>query len=209
MLHSFVFNDFYENTYIIASAGEAIIIDPGCNATAEENQLKTYIESQNLKVVGLINTHCHIDHVFGNQFVKDTYDVKLQAHANEQVILQSVPMVAQMYGIKRYIDSTIDDYLKEGDTIIVGNMNLEVLFLPGHAPGHIGLLNRQENWIVSGDVLFKGSVGRTDFPLCNHQDLINSIKHKLFALPDTLTVYAGHGEPTTIGYEKKYNPFLK
>lgn len=209
-IHTFVFSDFQENTYIIHDeAGEAFIIDPGCNSLAEENMLKAYVESNNLRVTRLLNTHCHIDHVFGNQFVKDTYKVQLACHANEQVILQSVPMVAQMYGIKRYIPSTIDEFLKEGDTIMLGNTALEVLFLPGHAPGHVGFLNRKDNWIISGDVLFRGAIGRTDFPYCNHQDLIQSIKQKMFTLPDDLVVYPGHFEPTTIGYEKKNNPFMK
>ena len=205
----FTFNDFQENTYIIYEpTGKAIIIDAGCNTHHEENILKSFITQHNLQVVQLVNTHCHIDHVLGNQFVKDTYKVKMFCHANEKVILDNNAMVAQMYGLKRYVPCLPDAYLQEGDKIQLGDEELEVLFLPGHAPGHIGLLSRQGNWLISGDVLFKESIGRTDFPYCNHQDLIQSIKTKLFTLPDDLVVYAGHGEPTTIGHEKKYNPFL-
>lgn len=209
-IQCFTFNDFYENTYIVyASTGEAIIIDAGCYTSNEENILKSFIAQHNLQVVRLVNTHCHLDHVFGNQFVKDTYQVKMYCHVNEKVILDGNILMAQMYGVKRYTPCLPDEYLQEGDKIKLGDNELEVLFLPGHSPGHIGLLNKQENWLMSGDVLFRESIGRTDFPYCNHQDLISSIKNKLFILPDNVTVYAGHGEPTTIGHEKKYNPFLR
>jgi len=208
-VHCLTFNYFYENTYIIATeAGEAIIIDPGCLELAEENTLKAFIESHKLQLTKIVNTHCHLDHVFGNQFVKDTYKIQMYCHANEQVILDNNHLIAQMYGVKRYTPTKADAYITENDTIQIGNHVLEILYLPGHAPGHIGLYNKKDKWIISGDVLFKGSIGRTDFPFCHHQDLIDSIKNKLFALPDETIVYAGHGEPTTIGYERKNNPFL-
>lgn len=209
-IHCLVFNPFYENTYLIATeAGEAIIIDPGCLELEEENRLKAFIETHQLRITKIINTHCHLDHVFGNQFVKDTYKVKMYCHANEQVILEHNHLTAQMYGIKRFAPTQADGFITEGETIQVGEDTLEVLYLPGHAPGHIGLLNRKEKWLISGDVLFRESIGRTDFPFCNHQDLIDSINQKLFVLPDEVTVYAGHGQPTTIGHEKRNNPFLR
>ncbi len=209
-IHSFVFSDFRENTYLIATeAGETIIIDPGCITVAEEQTLTAFIESHHLRLTKIINTHCHLDHVFGNQFVKDTYKVKMYCHINEEVILENTEMVAQMYGVERFTPTNADHYITEGELIQIGDSTLEVLYLPGHAPGHIGLLNRAEKWLISGDVLFRESIGRTDFPHCNHQDLINSIRNKLFTLPDDIIVYSGHGVPTTIGHEKRNNPFLK
>lgn len=209
-IHSFVFSPFTENTYILSDeTQEAVIIDPGCNNTQEENTLHHYIETNALKVVKLLNTHCHIDHVFGNQFVKDTYGVQLYMHRLDIPTLKANKMVAQMYGIARFVESEPDVFVEEGDTIEFGNSQLEVLFVPGHAPGHVAFLNRAQKFAISGDVLFQMGIGRYDFPGCSYPDLMHSIRHKLFLLEEDLTVYPGHGPTTTIGFEKINNPFLK
>jgi glyoxylase-like metal-dependent hydrolase (beta-lactamase superfamily II) len=211
MIHiqSFVFSPFYENTYVLSDeTNEAIIIDPGCYELAERETLRKYIEENKLKVVKLLNTHCHIDHVFGNQFVKDTYQVKLYMHAKDIPTLKGNKFAADMFGMKGFIESEADVFVEEGEIISFGNSALEILFVPGHAPGHIALVNQVQKFVLSGDCLFRESIGRTDFPNCNHQDLIDSITQKLFPLGDDFKVYSGHGPTTTIGHERKFNPFL-
>jgi hydroxyacylglutathione hydrolase len=211
MIHiqSFVFSPFYENTYILSDeTKEAVIIDPGCYELAERETLKKYISENKLQVVKLLNTHCHIDHVFGNQFVKDTYQVKLYMHQKDIPTLKGNKFAADMFGMKGFIDSDADIFVEEGETISFGNSNLDILFVPGHAPGHIAFVHQAQKFVFSGDCLFRESIGRTDFPGCNHQDLIDSITQKLFPLGDDFTVYSGHGPATTIGHERKFNPFL-
>ncbi len=208
-IKSFVFNPFAENTYILYDhTKEAVIIDPGCNTSEERETLKRFVETQGIKPVKLLNTHCHIDHVLGNQFVKDTFGIKLYMHTLDIPTLKACKPISDMYGVKPFDESEPDEFIEEGDTITFGESSLEVIFVPGHAPGHVAFVHQVEKFVVSGDVLFRQSIGRTDFPGCNHQDLIDSIKQKMFALADDFTVYCGHGPTTTIGYEKKYNPFL-
>ena len=151
MVYTLTFNPFSENTYIVTDeTKDCIVFDPGCYDPEEKAELKAFIADNGLRPVRLINTHCHLDHVFGNQFVKDTYKVKMYCHANEQVILDHNHLTAKMYGIKRFAPTQADEFITEGDTILLGEDILEVLYLPGHAPGHIGLLNRKEklniNW---------------------------------------------------------------
>lgn len=211
MIHikTFVFNGFQENTYILYDdEKQGIIIDPGCQMHAERQMIVNFLEREEITLVRLLNTHCHLDHVFGNLFFQKTYHLKLEAHQAEIPVLNACEAVAKMYNMLPYDASQIDSFLEEGQKIVLGDTVLDILHLPGHAPGHLGFVNHQQKWIISGDVLFKGSVGRTDFPLCSHQDLINSIKNKLFLLGDDYIVYTGHGKTTTIGEEKKTNPFL-
>jgi glyoxylase-like metal-dependent hydrolase (beta-lactamase superfamily II) len=208
-IHSLVFNPFSENTYILYDeTREALIIDQGCNTAGERQTLTDFIAKESLKPVRLLNTHCHIDHVFGNQFVKDQYNIQLYIHRLDVPTLESCPFIAQAYGLKPFYPSQADGFIEEGDKITFGNSELAILFVPGHAPGHIAFISHTQRFMVSGDVLFRESVGRTDFPGCNHQDLLNSIQQKLFPLGDDFTVYSGHGVPTTIGHERKYNPFV-
>ncbi len=205
---SFVFNPFMENTYVLYDeTGECVIIDPGCYEEYEEEMLDEYISSNNLKVTALINTHGHIDHVLGNDHVIRKYKVPFLMHETDLPVLRAVQSYAPNYGFQHYSPAEPSGFLKEGDKVTFGNSTFEVLFLPGHAPGHIGLLNREEQILVSGDVLFRESVGRTDLPGGDHSTLIESIHEKLFVLPDDITVYCGHGPETSIGHEKQYNPF--
>ena len=210
MIHvkSFVFNPFMENTYVLYDeTREACIIDPGCYEEYEQEMLRKFISAENLKVTGLINTHGHIDHVLGNTFVAETYGVGLQIHPEDVAVLKAVEAYAPSYGFNHYQPLEPSVMLHEGDTVRFGTTEMEVMFLPGHAPGHIGLLNRSEKMLVSGDVIFRESVGRTDLPGGDHATLLDSIREKLFMLDDDIVVYCGHGPETMIGHEKRYNPF--
>lgn len=205
----FVFGPFQENTYILYDeTKECIIIDPGCYDNRERAELAAFIEDNKLKPVKLINTHCHLDHVFGNGFVADTYTLKLEINKQDQPVLDSYLMSAKMYGLNAAPSPQPSVFLNEGDTISFGNSILEILFTPGHSPGSITFYNREQQVMIAGDVLFYGSIGRSDLPGGNSATLISSIKNKLFPLGDNYTVYSGHGPSTTIGFERKNNPFL-
>ncbi|MEQ8714412.1 MAG: MBL fold metallo-hydrolase [Cyclobacteriaceae bacterium] len=207
-IKSFTFNPFMENTYVLSDAtGECIIIDPGCYETAERDTLKSYITKNGLKVVQLINTHCHIDHVLGNAFVKREYQVDLAIHLKDEATLESVKIYAPNYGFAKYEPSTANLMIDEGDQVKFGDSTLEILFVPGHAPGHVVFYHEGQSFCIGGDVLFRESIGRTDLPGGDHDVLISNIHEKMFKLPDDTTVYCGHGPETTIGHEKKFNPF--
>lgn len=186
---------------------ECVIIDPGCYEPDEQYELESFITDHKLNVKLLLNTHCHVDHVLGNYFVKEKFKVKLLIHEKDEPVLKAVKVYAPNYGLFKYQDSTPDGYLNEGDTVQFGNQSLKTLFVPGHAPGHIAFYHEEQQILMGGDVLFYNSIGRTDLPGGNHQVLIRSIHEKLFTLPDAVTVYPGHGPETTIGFEKKTNPF--
>ncbi len=205
---SFVFNPFQENTYIIYDeTNECAIIDPGCYEKEEQQELSDFIDDHSLHVKFLLNTHCHIDHVLGNSFVKDKYKVQLSVNKIEEPYLRAVVTYAPNYGFNKYESSEPDAYLDENDIVNIGNQKLSVIFVPGHSPGHIAFYHEESKSLISGDVLFYNSIGRTDLPGGNHNTLINSIHEKLFTLPDDVIVYPGHGQETTIGFEKKTNPF--
>ena len=205
----FTFSSWSENTYILYDeSAEACIVDPGCNSLDEQNQLKTFIESKNLKPTVLVNTHCHIDHVLGNKFVSDTYNLPLTAHKGEVELLARMVDIAMMYGTPYEKSPDISLFLEEGDKLTFGNTALEVLFTPGHSPASISFYHRESKQLISGDVLFKGSIGRTDLPGGDLDTLLSHIKNKLIPLGDEVRVYSGHGPMTTIGEEKRSNPFL-
>jgi len=207
-IQSFTFNPFEENTYVLYDDTlEAIIIDPGCYEKEEQAELTEFITSKKLIVKNLINTHCHIDHVLGNDFVKSRYKVPFLIHPIELAVLRAVKTYASNYGFPGYSEVLPDGELQEGKTFKFGNSALDVLFLPGHSPGHIGLYEPTQKFIIAGDVLFYHSIGRTDLPGGNFDTLIKSIHQKLFVLPDDVKVYPGHGTPTSIGEEKVNNPF--
>lgn len=209
-IHHFVFSPFSENTYVLwDETNEAVVIDPGCLTQQEKEELSNFISSKGLTIKTLLQTHAHIDHVFGSAFVKRKYGVKMLMHRNEIPVLDNVESRAKVWGIQGYEPVEADEFIDENSIIKFGNAELNVLFVPGHAPGHLAFVNHAQKFVVGGDVLFRGSIGRTDFPLCNHADLLNSIRTQFFALPDDYTVYPGHNEPTTIGHERRTNPFLK
>lgn len=209
-VHFFAFSPFAENTYILYDeTKECIIIDPGCYTPEERKQLSDFIAANDLAPVRLINTHCHLDHVFGNRYVAETYKLSLEIHEGELPVLESVPVVAQMYGIPNVQQSPDpDQYIYEGDVIQFGNSKLTVLFTPGHSPASVSFYCEKEHFIIGGDVLFQGSIGRTDLPGGNFDTLMQSIFNHFLTLPDNTIVYSGHGNPTTVGAEKTGNPFI-
>ena len=207
-IQSFTFNPFMENTYVLYDeTKEAIVIDPGCYESQEHEVLKRFITDQSLKVTLLLNTHGHVDHVLGNSFVKKEYDVPFLIHEADRETLRSVEVYAPGYGFPSYEPCTPDHFINETKEIRFGNSTLKVMFLPGHAPGHVAFYNETEKICIGGDVLFKGSIGRTDLPGGDFDTLIHSIQTKLFKLDDDMVVYPGHGPETTLGEEKRTNPF--
>lgn len=210
MIHiqSFTFNPFQENTYIVWNdQKECFIIDPGCYDRREEAELVDFIEKNELKPIALLNTHCHIDHVLGNDFISRKYGLTPQIHNLEIPMLNAVGISAQMFGVN-YKPSPEPMTLPE-KAIQLGDEKFEIFFVPGHSPGHVAFYHPDSKTLISGDVLFKQSIGRTDLPGGDTQTLLDSIRNTLFVLPDDTKVFAGHMEPTTIGFEKANNPFMR
>lgn len=208
-LKMFTFNPVQENTYVLWNEkNEALIIDPGCYFTAEQETLQDFITRQALKPVQLINTHCHLDHVFGNKWVAKNYHLELWLHPIAEKELQFAPASGLSWGLPVDNYSGPFHYLNHGDKVRIGKDELEVFFTPGHSPGSICFYCAKQHFIISGDVLFFESIGRSDLPGGNHLQLLQSIEEKLFILPDETIVYPGHGPNTTIGHEKKHNPYL-
>lgn len=206
----FEFNPFAENTYVVYDeTGECAIFDPGCYTALEREIMQQFIENNTLRPVRLINTHCHLDHVFGNAFVANTWGIGLEIHAGELPVLERFPQVCQMYGVPFSEESPAPArFIEAGDVISFGNTRLEVLFTPGHSPASISFYDRTNGYVIAGDVLFLESIGRTDLPGGDFDTLLSSIRTRLFTLPDETLVYPGHGPATTIRHEKEYNPFL-
>jgi hydroxyacylglutathione hydrolase len=210
-VESFVFNMFSENTYVLYDdSKECIIIDPGCYSEDERQRLKSFIEKNNLTPVALINTHCHVDHVFGNRFVAETWGLELTIPEGEQQVLAAFPQVAQMYAIPNIQQSPDPSHLlEEGDEVKFGHTTLKILSTPGHSPASVCLYSEADQFVIAGDVLFAGSIGRTDLPGGDYNTLISSIKNKLLPMKDQVEVFPGHGPSTTIGRERRSNPFLQ
>lgn len=205
----FEVNPFQENSIVIADSSKTCaIIDPGFSNAGEQELLKAYIAGKDLTPVLLLNTHCHIDHVLGNRFIADEYKLELQIHESDLPLLKAAEQFAHLYNLNYDPSPLPRHFFKENDVIEFGNSRLEVLHIPGHAPGHVVFVNHEDRTVIGGDVLFRGSIGRTDLPGGNHDLLLNSIKTKLFTLPDDYVVYPGHGPETTIGFEKTNNPFF-
>jgi hydroxyacylglutathione hydrolase len=206
----FTFNPFSENTYVLHDqTGACVIIDPGCYEKKDQDILQAFITTQELKVVLLLNTHCHIDHVFGNAWVMQKYQVPFLIHPDDLPTLNAVPVYAPSYGFPLYQPAEPSGFLKPGENITFGETELQVLFTPGHAPGHVVFYHEKSKTCLGGDVLFQRSIGRTDLPGGDHETLLRSIRTQLFTLPDEVVVYPGHGPSTTIGEEKQSNPFLR
>ncbi|QDA59629.1 MBL fold metallo-hydrolase [Hymenobacter jejuensis] len=206
----FTFNAFSENTYLLHdTTRQCVVVDPGCYDKDEQQALKQFIETEGLQVVLLLNTHCHIDHVFGNKFILDTYKVPFLIHEADLSTLRAVPAYAPSYGFPNYQPAEPTGFLTPGEPVRFGETELEVRFTPGHAPGHVILYHIDSKTVIGGDVLFQNSIGRTDLPGGNHATLLESIRTQLLTLPDEVTVYPGHGPATTIGAERRSNPFLR
>ena len=203
----FTFNPFQENTYVLYDDSlECAIIDPGCSNDIEKKLLLDFIKAEKLEPQFLLNTHCHIDHILGNKLIADTFNLPLSAHPFEKPILSGSPAWGMQYGIFCELSPEITDFVEEGYILSCGNFKLEVLFVPGHSPGHVAFINHESKAIISGDVLFHGGYGRVDLPGGNIKQLADSILNKLFKFPDDFVVYSGHGSDTSIGIEKIINP---
>ena len=207
----FQFKLFGINTYVVYDPAtlSCAIIDPGMMDSEEEEAMKGFIDKNNLKVTNIINTHLHLDHAVGNSFLKKEYEVPVLAHKDDAPLGERLRQQALMFGMNMDVDDVkVDRYLVDGETIKIGDGQLKVICVPGHSLGSIALYDAADHFVIVGDALFKGSIGRTDLPGGNYRQVIGSIKDRLLTFPGDTVVYPGHGEPTTISDEKMLNPFL-
>lgn len=209
-LRFFTFSPIHENTYLLYNEqGKAIIIDTGCYFSAEQETLKNFIKDTGLTPERLLNTHCHLDHVFGNKWVHDTWGLELWLHPDEEKMLALAPVSGEKWGLPFDNYKGPLHFLNHGDTIKLGDDEMRVILTPGHSPGSVCFYCEKQKILIGGDVLFRDSIGRTDLFGGDHETLLKSIREQLFVLPDDVVVYPGHGISTTIGYEKMNNPFLQ
>jgi glyoxylase-like metal-dependent hydrolase (beta-lactamase superfamily II) len=209
-IKSFTFNPFQENTYVISHKnGDCIILDPGCYGESEQRELEVFIESQGLRPVLLVNTHCHLDHVFGNAWAALKYGLKLHLNRLELPLLENAPASGLMFDLPFDSYGGEFHFLEEGELLRLGDEEFEVIHTPGHSPGSLSFYHSRQSWLISGDALFHRSIGRTDLPGGDYETLLASIRSKLFTLPDKVRVFSGHGPSTTIAEEKMFNPFLQ
>lgn len=209
-IKTFTFNPFQENTYLVFDeTNEAVIIDAGCLQAGEKQVLKRFIEDNKLTIKRVLNTHLHLDHQFGNKFLFDTYGIAPEACIEDEFLLENVVAQARSYGFPVTEEAQpLGAYITENQEINFGNSSLKAIHAPGHSPGSMILYSEKDGVMFAGDVLFQGSIGRTDLPKGDYASLILAITKKLLVLPDSTVVYCGHGPSTTIGYEKKNNPYL-
>lgn len=207
----FEFNMFPVNCYVVSDeTREAVVIDPGCHTDAEKQALHDYIERNGLTLKHLLCTHLHLDHIFGSDYVVRTYGLKLEANQADEFLLEKAPQHSRMFGVEwKGMPAPVGHYLHDGDTIAFGHTRLEAIHVPGHSPGSLVFHCPEEKCIFSGDVLFQGSIGRADLAGGNFDELRDSICSRLFCLPDDTVVYPGHGASTSIGAEKRDNPFFR
>lgn len=208
-VRTFTFNPFQENTYLLINGKkECFIIDPGCYFANEQKELTDALETGALVPSRLLNTHCHVDHVFGNHLVSDRFSLRPWIHALEQPVLDRASQVGEMYHLPFAPSPAPEGYLRDRELIRWGDEEIEVILAPGHSPGSVCFYLRAQKVLIGGDVLFRESVGRTDLPGGDPLALERSIRERLYTLPEDVTVYPGHGPATTIGHEKKHNPFV-
>lgn len=206
----FTFNPFSQNTYLLSDdTNECVIIDPGCYFDEEKESLKRYIEANSLMLKKVLYTHCHLDHVFGAKFLGSTFpDVQFVSHEKEQFFLQNYQSQAQRFNLPMDQPPAIGKFVTGGDFVEFGNTRLKVLFCPGHSPGGLCFYSEEESLLFAGDVLFNGSIGRTDLEFGDYDTLVSGIRSQLMVLPSDTVVYCGHGPKTTIGKEKANNPYI-
>jgi len=208
-IKQFPFNPFQVNTYVLNDeTKECIIIDPGMQGPDEEQELTDYIDANGLKPVLLLNTHAHVDHIVGNSFVAETYNIPLVSHKHCVGFLTNAAAYASTFGLKMGSIKSIDKFADESEDIKFGSSTLKVLYTPGHADGSLCFYSENDAFVITGDVLFNQSIGRTDLPTGNYDLLQQSIWEKLFTLPDNTVAWPGHGPETNIGFEKLHNPFV-
>lgn len=209
-IQSFTFNPFQENTYLIINEQKLCwIVDPGMYDINETNRFFSYLSDNGLKPQSIINTHTHIDHIFGVSDVMKKYDIPFGINEKDSPVLNAAVASAMMFGLAFSNTPKPGFYIADNEVMKLGDDTIEVRFTPGHSPGSVSFYHAEGNWVIGGDVLFSGSIGRTDLPGGNFETLISSIKTQLLTLPEETVVYSGHGPATTVGDEKMYNPFLK
>jgi len=209
-IERFTFNTFMVNTYLLYDeTGECIVVDAACFDEPEKEMLSSFLADHKLKLVRNINTHCHIDHVLGNDFIKQNYGIGPEYHEASVPFFHVAKEIGQSFGYNLHRIPEPQGFLGDGTEVTFGNSALTVFYTPGHADGHVCFYNKEQGFVLTGDVLFKDTVGRTDLPSGNFDLLMKSIRTKLFTLPDNTVVYPGHGPETTIGYEKINNPFIR
>jgi len=209
-IQKFVFNSFQVNSYILQDeTGECVIVDAACYEDREKQEVKEFIEQNKLKLVRNLNTHCHIDHILGNGFIAATFGIYPEYHEAAAPFLIPAREIAGSFGYTLDGIPSPARYLLDNEKITFGSSTLEVLYTPGHADGSVSFYNKEQGFVITGDVLFRDTIGRTDLPSGNLDLLMKSIREKLFTLPDDTVVFSGHGPETTIGYEKQNNPFIR
>jgi len=209
-LHHLVFNPYEVNTYIVAANdGQCAIVDPACCSPGEQTALKRFIADEGLRPIWLINTHGHFDHVIGNAFVCQTWPVKTVTHRGDLFLMENAYRQGEMFGFSVEQPPTPTVFVDEGDAVEFDDVSLQIRHIPGHSPGSIVLYSPIQKWVIVGDVMFRGSIGRTDLPGGNYDLLITGIENKLMMLPPDTIVHPGHGPDTSLGRERKYNPYLK
>ncbi len=211
MLHieSFVFNPFQVNTYLVRDEkGDCLVVDPAFYTPDEIREFDRFISSEGLQVIGQLNTHCHVDHVLGAKHMQTVYQSPIRAHPNESGLLNNAPVMGEVFGLHLEPISGIDQPLDDHETITIGDDSLLSILVPGHSPGSLCFYDSEDGFVISGDALFQGSIGRTDLPGGDYDTLISAIRERLLVLPPETRVYPGHGETTTIGEEAATNPFL-
>jgi hydroxyacylglutathione hydrolase len=209
-IQKFVFNLFQVNSFILHDgSGECVLVDTACYEDKEKEEVKQFIRKNSLRLVRNLNTHCHVDHILGNAFISSTYGINPEYHEASVPFFMAAPEIAASFGYQLDPPPPPARYLADHEKIRFGTSELEVLYTPGHADGSVCFYNNQQGFVITGDVLFRDTIGRTDLPTGNFDLLMKSIREKLFTLPDETRVYAGHGPETTIGYEKQNNPFIR
>ncbi len=208
-IKTFVFNAFQVNTYVLMSGKECILIDPACNDREEKETLAAFISGNDLNPIMVLNTHGHVDHLPGVAEFKSRYGIPFLLHKADLPLLRNASVQGMMFGFDLEDPPMPDRFPEEGDSLAFGASSVEVLHVPGHSPGSLVFVNRVEKYMVTGDVLFSGSIGRTDLPGGNYDILVGGIREKLMKYDDEFTVFPGHGPPTTVGEERKHNPFLQ
>jgi glyoxylase-like metal-dependent hydrolase (beta-lactamase superfamily II) len=208
-LNTLVFNSFQVNTYLVSNEqGDCLVIDPAFYAPEEVQAFDRYISSRGLIIRGQLNTHCHVDHVLGVKHMQSVYKCPLRAHTNEAALLNNAPMMGEVFGLQVEAIKGIDHAIEDNETISLGKDSLKALLVPGHSPGSLSYYAPEAGFVITGDALFQGSIGRTDLPGGDFDTLISSIQTRLLTLPAETIVYPGHGEPSSIGEEASHNPFL-
>jgi hydroxyacylglutathione hydrolase len=209
-IKTFTVNGFAENSFLLYDETlECLIIDPGFYEQQEKESLLRFITENKLIPVKVLNTHCHVDHILGNRFVCEQFHIPLSTHKEDQFLLDRASQMGEIFGFKVESSPAVDTYLSDGETVKFGNSEIKVLHTPGHSPGSLSFYNEQDGFVIVGDVLFAGGIGRTDLPKGDYKTLISSIVNKLLILPAETVVFPGHGPSTTIRHEYDTNPFLQ